>query len=85
MDTVDVRGRIRKTYPAEQIMTRRQWLRSIPNFERHLKPAITAHILDETAMPMTDSQPAQRLQERRCNHSLHSGASAADTPPVAAA
>lgn len=67
VDTMDARGRIRKTYPAEQIMTPCQRLRSIPDFEQHLKPGITAHSLSETAMAMTDSQAAQRLQDMRRN------------------
>jgi hypothetical protein len=40
-------------------------LRSIPDFEQHLKPGITAHSLNETAMAMTDSQAAQNLQDMR--------------------
>lgn len=38
VDTVDARGRIRKTYPIEQIMTPWQRLQSIPDFARYLKP-----------------------------------------------
>ena len=67
VDTVDARGRIRKRYPAEQIMTPWDRLRSIPDFEQHLKPGITAHSLNETAMAMTDSQAAQNLQDMRRN------------------
>ena len=67
VDTADARGRIRKTYPSEQIMTPWQRLRSIPGFEQHLKPGITAHTLNETAMAMTDSQAAQQLQDMRRN------------------
>ncbi|WP_197033149.1 DDE-type integrase/transposase/recombinase [Thiomonas sp. FB-Cd] len=42
VDTVDARGRIRKTYPSEPIMTPWDRLRSIPDFEQYLKPGITA-------------------------------------------
>lgn len=67
VDTVDARGRIRKTYPAEQVMTPWERLRSIPHFEQYLKPGITAYTLNETAMAMTDSQAAQKLQDTRRN------------------
>jgi transposase InsO family protein len=67
VDTVDARGRIRKTYPTEQIMTPWDRLRSIPDFEQYLKPGITAHTLSETALAMTDSQAAQKLQDMRRN------------------
>jgi transposase InsO family protein len=65
VDTVDARGRIRKTYPSEQIMTPWDRLRSIPDFEQYLKPGITAQSLSDTAMTMTDSQAAQQLQDMR--------------------
>lgn len=67
VDTVDARGRIRKTYPAEQVMTPWDRLRSIPDFEQYLKPGMTAQSLQHTAMAMTDSQAAQRLQDMRHN------------------
>lgn len=65
VDKVDARGRIRKTYPPDQIMTPWQRLRSIPGFEQFLKPGITAQSLSQTAMAMTDTQAAQTLQDRR--------------------
>lgn len=67
VDTVDARGRIRKTYPVELIMTPWDRLRSIPDFEQYLKSGVTVQTLSETAMAMTDSQAAQKLQDMRRN------------------
>ncbi|WP_206950637.1 integrase catalytic domain-containing protein [Trinickia acidisoli] len=67
VDTVDARGRIRKSYPSERIMTPWDRLRSIPDFEQYLKPGVTAQTLSDTAMAMTDSQAAQQLQDMRRN------------------
>jgi hypothetical protein len=85
VDAVDARGRIRKTYPTEQIMTLWERLRSIPDFEQYLKAGITAQGLSETALAMTDSQAAQMFQDtcRTCSH--RSGANAPERLLVAAA
>lgn len=65
VNTVDARGRIRKTYPTEQIMTPWERLQSIPDFAQYLKPGVTAQTLSDTALAMTDSQAAQALQDGR--------------------
>lgn len=67
VDQVDARGRIRKTYPPDQIMTPWQRLCAIPHFEQYLKPGVTAQSLERTAMAMTDTQAAQALQDMRRN------------------
>jgi len=67
VDQVDARGRIRKTYPTDQIMTPWERLRSMPNFEQYLKPGVTAQTLNQTALAMTDTQAAQALQDMRRN------------------
>lgn len=65
VDTIDARGRIRKTYPPDQIMTPWQRLRAIPNFEQYLKPGVTVQSLAQRAMAMSDTQAAQTLQDMR--------------------
>jgi len=67
VDRVDARGRIRKTYPTDQIMTPWERLRSMPDFEQYLKPGVTAQTLNQTALAMTDTQAAQALQDMRRN------------------
>ncbi|TAM00385.1 MAG: hypothetical protein EPN70_22800 [Paraburkholderia sp.] len=62
-----LKWRIRKTYPVEQIMTPWDRLRTIPDFEQYLEPGITVRTLSDTAMAMTDSQAAQKLQDMRRN------------------
>ncbi|MDR2173559.1 MAG: hypothetical protein LBE32_05080 [Burkholderiales bacterium] len=52
-------------YPTELIQTPWEKLRSIPGFEQHLKPGMTAQQLHETVMSMTDSQAVQKLQDMR--------------------
>ncbi len=65
VDTVDVKGKIRKTYPHDQIMTPWERLKSIPDYRNYLKPAITAQALEHAANVMSDNAAAQQVQTAR--------------------
>ena len=65
LDTLDAKGKIRKTYPRELIMTPFQRLQSITNYTQHLKPGITAARLEHQATAMSDNQAAQQVQQAR--------------------
>jgi transposase InsO family protein len=65
VDKIDAKGKVRKTYPHDQIMTPWEKLQSIPNYESLLKPEHTPETLERLARAMTDSEAAQRVQEAR--------------------
>ncbi|MBF0275764.1 MAG: transposase family protein, partial [Nitrospinae bacterium] len=55
---VDTKGKQRKTYPYEMMMTPYEKLKSLENAETFLKPGVTFEILDKTAYAMNDNQAA---------------------------
>jgi transposase InsO family protein len=65
VDEVDAKGKIRKRYPPDQIMTPWDRLRSIPNVATALKPGVTLETLQHQASQMSDNEAAQRLNTAR--------------------
>lgn len=65
VDKVDAKGKIRKTYPHDQIMTPWERLKSIPNHEQHLKTTVTSKSLEHAANAMSDNVAAQQVQSAR--------------------
>lgn len=65
VDKVDAKGKIRKTYPHDQIMTPWDRLQSIPNYSAHLKPEVTTQMLEQQAHAMSDNDPAIQVQKGR--------------------
>jgi hypothetical protein len=65
VDKIDAKGKIRKTYPHDQIMTPWERLKSIPNYETHLKPGITSQSLERRANAMSDNDAAKQVQKAR--------------------
>jgi len=61
----DEKGKERKTYPYQNLMTPYDKLRSLPNAKDHLKPGLTFDILDQRAAQVSDNQAADRLQKAR--------------------
>ena len=64
-ERIDAKGKIRKTYPHEQIMTPWEKLQSLPDYESHLKPAHTPQTLAQQANAMTDNDSAMLVQKAR--------------------
>jgi len=64
-ESVDARGKIKRTYPAELIMTPLERLASLANPEQHLKPDVTLSRLEELAKEITDNEAASRLNAAR--------------------
>ncbi len=62
VDTLDAKGKIKKTYPHNQIMTPWARLKSLPNYDTYLKLNVTALSLDHGAHSMSDNI-VNRLQE----------------------
>lgn len=65
IEELDAKGRLRKRYPYEQMMTPYDKLKSLPNASRYLKPNITFEQLDEIAFAISDNEAAQRLNQAR--------------------
>ncbi len=65
VDTIDAKGKIKKTYPHNQIKTPWQRLQSIPNYTLHLNPGVTAQSLEQQASAMSDNEAAKRVQQAR--------------------
>ena len=65
VDYVDAKGKIRKTYPLNQIMTPWDRLQAIPNYANHLKPTATASMLKRQASALSDNDAAMHVQKGR--------------------
>ncbi|MBU2837803.1 transposase family protein [Acidithiobacillus thiooxidans] len=61
----DAKGKQRKLYPYENMMTPYDKLKSLPQAESYLKPGVTFEILDQLAYQISDNQAADQLQKAR--------------------
>src|SRR5665213_2090466 len=61
----DAKGRQRKRYPYQLMMTPFEKLKSLPLAEQFLKPGITFQQLDAQASAISDNDAAQRLNDAR--------------------
>jgi transposase InsO family protein len=61
----DKKGKQRKIYPYENMMTPYEKLKSLPDAAKYLKPTLSFAILDKVAYEITDNQSAERLQKAR--------------------
>lgn len=61
----DAKGKLRKRYRYEDMMTPYEKLKSLPEAHRHLKPGITFEQLDAIANQCSDNEAAQRLNQAR--------------------
>lgn len=62
---IDSKGKDKKIYPYECMMTPYDKLKSIDQAKIYLKPGITFEILDPVALSQTDDQAAEQLQKER--------------------
>ena len=62
---MDLKGKIRKRYRYQDMMTPYEKLRSLPKAESYLKPGVTLEKLDAIASECSDNVAAQRLNEAR--------------------
>ena len=65
LTVLDAKGKQRKTYPYERIMTPYQKLKSLPRAESHLKPGLTFQSLDAIAFAISDNEAARQLNAAR--------------------
>ena len=62
---VDEKGKQRKRYPYDQMMTPYEKLKSLPNATCYLKPGMTFKHLDEMAHKISDNVAAEQLQKAK--------------------
>ncbi|QJD31248.1 integrase [Methylococcus geothermalis] len=62
---VDKKGRMRKRYRYEDMMTPYEKLRSLPEVQRFLKPGLTLEKLETIAFACSDNEAAQHLNQAR--------------------
>ena len=62
---IDHRGRVKKTYPYQEVMTPYERLRTVPGTEDYLRSGATLEILAAIANQMSDNQFAERMVNAR--------------------
>ena len=61
----DAKGKQRKTYPYEALMTPYEKFKSLPNTDQNLKPRITLKQLVDMAIAISDYGAAKQLNEAK--------------------
>jgi transposase InsO family protein len=59
------RGKRRRIYKVEDYRTPYEKFRSLPDWEKYLKPGITVEMLERQAQAMSDTEAAQRMQKAK--------------------
>ena len=62
---IDAKGKQRKRYPHDTLMTPYEKLKSVPSATTYLKPGMTFEILDAIAYQISDNEAADQLQQAR--------------------
>lgn len=65
VETVDAKGRLRKLYRYEDMMTPYDKLKSLPGASRYLEQGVTFERLDAIAYAMSDNEAASQLNRAR--------------------
>jgi transposase InsO family protein len=63
--SIDHKGKERKIYPYDKMMTPYEKLKSLPNAEAYLKPGTDFKQLDEIAYRISDNEAARQMNEAR--------------------
>jgi hypothetical protein len=62
---IDPKGKVKKTYPYEEVRTPYERLKSLPQAESYLRPGVTLEELSAIANQMSDNQFAERMVKAR--------------------
>jgi hypothetical protein len=65
VSVVDPKGKTRKTYPYEEVLTPYEWLKPVPLAGSYLRPGVTLEKLGTIANQMSDNQFAERMVNAR--------------------
>jgi transposase InsO family protein/transposase len=67
VSVIDHKGKIKKTYPYEEVRTPYESLKSLPQAKSYLRPGVTFEKLRTIANQMSDNQFAERMVKARSN------------------
>ena len=67
VSVIDHKGKIKKTYPYEEVRTPYERLKALPQAESYLRPGVTFERLETIASQMSDNQFAERMVKARSN------------------
>jgi len=67
ISVIDHKGKVKKIYPYEEVMTPYERLKALPQAESYLRPGITLEKLEVIANQMSDNQFAERMVKARSN------------------
>jgi len=62
---INNKGKQRKRYPYDSLMTPYEKFKSLPEAQKYLKPGLTFEILDAIAYKQSDNEAADKLQQAR--------------------
>jgi len=65
VSVIDHRGKVKKTYPYQEVMTPYERLKSLPQVESYLHAGVALQRLDDIANQMSDNQFAERMVKAR--------------------
>ena len=67
VSVVDEKGKVKKTYPPEEVMTPYERLKSLPQSASLLRPGLTFEVLEARANELSDNEFAERMEKTRSN------------------
>lgn len=65
VSVIDHKGKMKKTYPYEEVRTPYEKLKSLPKAEKHLRAGVTFEALDAIAYQMSDNEFVERKEKAR--------------------
>lgn len=65
IEKIDAKGKQKKIYPYQAMMTPYEKLKSLPEAKQYLKPGMTFKQLDDIALSISDNEAANQLNEAR--------------------
>ena len=71
VSVVDHRGKVKKTYPYQEVMTPYEKLKSLSGVQSYLRPGVTLEKLDDIAYEMSDNEFAERMVKAHSNLFQH--------------
>ena len=77
----DHRGKIKKKYPYQKVMTPYEKLKSLPKAESYLRAGMSMEKLDDIAYQMSDNEFAERMVKARSNLFQHISSCEMDVLP----
>ena len=67
VSVIDHRGKVKKIYPYQEVMTPYEKLKSLPEAASYLRQGVTMERLDDIANQMSDNEFAERMVKARSN------------------